>query len=95
MSSSSSNDTASLPDLGRIVHYHRKLAKLTQEDLARLAGVGTTVVREIEKGKRTVRLTTLLRVTDALSIRLEWRSPLRGAYEEEVAIADSSSSGPR
>jgi HTH-type transcriptional regulator / antitoxin HipB len=95
MSASSSNDTASLPNLGRIVRYHRKTAKLTQDNLARLAGVGTTVVREIEKGKRTVRLTTLLRVTDALSIRLEWRSPLRGAYEEEVARAEGTSPGSR
>jgi len=97
MSSSSRDDTGSLPDLGSIVRYHRKTAKLTQEDLARLAGVGTTVVREIEKGKRTVRLTTLLRVTGALSIRLEWTSPLREAYEyeKEVARAEGTSTGPR
>ena len=95
MSSSSRDDSGSLPDLDKVVRYHRKMARLTQEKLARLAGVGTTVVREIEKGKRTVRLTTLLRVTGALSIRLEWTSPLRGAYEEEVARAESTSTGPR
>ena len=89
------DDAGPLPDLGSVVCYHRKTARLTQEALALLAGVGTTVVREIEKGKRTVRLTTLLRVTGALSIRLEWTSPLRGAYEEEVARAESASTGPR
>ncbi len=61
------------------------------EGLARLAGVGTTVVREIEKGKRTVRLTTLLRVLSALGMRLDWQSPLKDAYEEEVMRAEGAS----
>ena len=95
MSSSSIAEAGSLPQIGRIIRYHRKTARLTQEQLARLAGVGTTVVREIEKGKRTVRLTTLLRVTGALSIGIDCSSPLRDAYEEEVARAEGTSPDPR
>jgi HTH-type transcriptional regulator / antitoxin HipB len=58
------------------VREHRTTAGLTQRELAVLAGVGKTVVFDIEKGKPTVRLATLLRVLDALNLRLEWHSPL-------------------
>jgi y4mF family transcriptional regulator len=76
-----------IPRIGEVVRFHRKTARLTQEELARLAGVGVTVVRQIEKGKRTIRLTTLLKVLHALNVRLHWQSPLREAFEEEVAGA--------
>lgn len=66
------NSTQDLPSRwGHAVRAHRKAAGLTQLELARLAGVGKTVVFDIEKGKATVRLATLLRVLDALSMRLE------------------------
>ncbi|MCU0725657.1 MAG: helix-turn-helix transcriptional regulator [Planctomycetes bacterium] len=81
--------------LGRVVRFHRKVAGLTQQELADLAGVGTVFVREVEKGKTTVRLSTLLRVLGALGIRLEWQSPLRKICEEEVRRADGEGPGPR
>ena len=62
--------------LGVAVRDHRKAAGLTQQELAKLAGVGKTVVFDIEKGKPTVRLATLLRVLAALNLRLAWSSPL-------------------
>lgn len=65
--------------LGTVVRYHRRQSGLSQAALARLAGVGKTVVFDIEKGKTTVRLSTLIRVFDALNIRLDWQSPLREA----------------
>ncbi len=82
-----------LPDLVAAVRLHRKRAGLTQAQLARLAGVGKTVVFDVEKGKRTVRLETLLKVLDVLNIRLEWQSPLKGALEE--ARRDASGESPR
>jgi HTH-type transcriptional regulator / antitoxin HipB len=63
-------------DLGDAVRAHRKAAGLTQPELAKLAGVGKTVVFDIEKGKATVRLATLLRVLAVLNLHLDWRSPL-------------------
>ena len=63
-------------ELGKAVQSHRKRASLTQQELAQLAGVGKTVVFEVEKGKETVRLATLLRILHVLNLRLEWRSPL-------------------
>lgn len=38
-------------DLGLLIHAERKHQKLTQEQLAALAGVGVRFVRELEKGK--------------------------------------------
>ena len=83
------------PTFSGVVRFHRRQAGLTQAELARLAGVGKTVVFDIEKGKRTVRLETLLRVLQALNIHLEWESPLKSAYAEAGGDAKSTSPGPR
>jgi y4mF family transcriptional regulator len=91
----SESPSEGMAGIGRVVRFHRKVAGLTQQELADLAGVGTVFVREVEKGKRTVRLSTLLRVLEALGIRLEWQSPLRETYEEEVRRADGADPGPR
>lgn len=80
-------------ELIRAVRFHRKRAGLTQAELARLAGVGKTVVFDIEKGKRTVRLETLLKVLEVLNMQLDWHSPLRGAFRE--ASPDAKGKDPR
>lgn len=64
------------------VHAHRVKSGLTQLQLARLAGVGKTAVFDIEHGKQTVRLETLLRVFDALNIEVKLTSPLIDAMKE-------------
>ena len=46
-------------DLGALIKDHRKKARLTQLELANLAGVGKTTVFDIEKNKETVRLNNL------------------------------------
>ena len=61
---------------GALVRACRKKVGLSQAELARLAGVGKTVVFDIEKGKTTIRMDTLLRVLGVLSIRVGLRSPL-------------------
>ena len=63
-------------EIAKIVHYHRKQSGLSQQELAQLAGVGKTVIFDIEKGKETVRLNTLLKVLDALNIRIKFETPL-------------------
>ena len=63
-------------DLGTVVRQHRKTAGLSQLELAELAGVGKTSVFDVEKGKQTVRLNTLLRILSALNISIELSSPL-------------------
>ena len=63
-------------DIAHAVRTHRQTAGLTQKQLADLAGVGKTVVFDIEKAKASVRFDTLKKVLDALSIELRLESPL-------------------
>ncbi len=62
--------------LARIIKEHRKAAGLSQVQLAELAGVGKTVVFDIEKGKETVQLKTLRNILNVLNIKVELTSPL-------------------
>ena len=71
-----------MQDLAADVRRNRKLAGLTQVDLAQLAGVGKTVVHDLEKGKPTLQVATVLKILAVLNIDLGWRSPT-----EEVADA--------
>ncbi len=52
------------------------LGWLSQAGLARLAGVGKTVIFDLKHGKQTVQLDTLKKVLAALNIRLELHSPV-------------------
>ncbi|MCH9763119.1 MAG: helix-turn-helix transcriptional regulator [Gammaproteobacteria bacterium] len=63
-------------DISKIVHYYRKQSGLSQQKLAELAGVGKTVIFDIEKGKKTVQLNTLLKVLDVLNIQMQFDTPL-------------------
>ncbi|HGF0845863.1 TPA: helix-turn-helix transcriptional regulator, partial [Legionella pneumophila] len=58
-----------------LIHYYRKQSGLSQQELARLAGVGKTVIYDIEKGKESVRLNTLLKVLDVLNIQIKFETP--------------------
>lgn len=63
-------------ELATIIKSHRKAANLTQLKLAEIAGVGKTVVFDIEKGKDTVKLHTLRKVLKVLNIEMRFISPL-------------------
>lgn len=63
-------------ELKDIVRKHRKAAGLSQVALARLAGVGKTVVFDIESGKRSIRFDTLEKILSVLNIKISFRSPL-------------------
>ncbi len=76
-------------DIGGIVKYHRKKAGLSQNDLARLAGIGKTTVFDLEKGKETVQLNTLRKILQALNIKLSFESPLMKDYEQEARNEES------
>ena len=66
----------STQDIAKVVHDARKQSGLSQLQLALLAGVGKTVVFDIEKGKETVQLNSLLKVLDVLNIQLSLRPPI-------------------
>ena len=62
--------------LSQVIRQHRKFARLSQLQLAELAGVGKTVVFDLEKGKGTVKLDTLRKILNALNIKVELTSPI-------------------
>ena len=62
--------------IGELVRLHREKAGLTQLELAELSGVGKTVVFDVEKGKSTVKLETLLKIFKSLNISLYLGSPI-------------------
>jgi len=70
-------------NLSELIVQTRKAAGLTQQQLAELAGVGKTVVWDLENGKTTVRYETLVRVLRALNIRVTAKSPM---CKEEVQL---------
>jgi HTH-type transcriptional regulator/antitoxin HipB len=70
-------------DLKSIVRDHRRLSGLSQAELAKLAGVGKTVVFDIEHGKESVQFDTLKKVLTALNIKLTLRSPILERRDKE------------
>jgi HTH-type transcriptional regulator/antitoxin HipB len=79
-----------IDEIGSIVRFHRKKAGLTQKQLANLAGVGKTAVFDMEKGKSTIRLKTLLDVLLILNIRLSSESPLMEEWYRETGKGDKN-----
>jgi transcriptional regulator with XRE-family HTH domain len=69
-------------ELSEIIFFHRKKAKLNRKDLADLAGVGKTVIYDIEHGKETVKWATIKVVLEALNIKITFNSPLMENYEK-------------
>ena len=78
-------------DISSVVRFHRKKSGLSQAELAKTAGVGKTVIFDIENGKKTVRLSTLQMVFNALNIRMSLSSPLMDAYERSKGERDARS----
>ena len=58
------------------VKKHRKAAGLSRVRLAEMAGVGKTVIYDIEKGKESVQLDTLRKILKVLNIKITLTSPL-------------------
>lgn len=78
-------------ELKNIVRQHRRSSGLSQSDLAKIAGVGKTVVFDIEHGKESVQFDTLKKVLSALNIRFVFQSPL---IERQKNASDRSISFP-
>jgi transcriptional regulator with XRE-family HTH domain len=71
-------DPAALQAFGENVRSARKSRGWTQEDLAHEAGLAVVQISRIERGRREVRLSTLLRLLSALEAPPE--SLLEGLY---------------
>jgi HTH-type transcriptional regulator / antitoxin HipB len=79
-------------DLKNIIRHHRRLSGLSQVGLAKLAGVGKTVIFDIEHGKETVQFDTLKKVLAALNIKFVLQSPIVGRQEKDQAKPTTPSS---
>ena len=62
--------------IGQVVRFHRRRSGLSQHALADLSDIGKTSVFDIEKGKPTVRLATLMAVLRTLNIDVTLDGPL-------------------
>ena len=69
-------DDSFFRNLGETIKYHRKQAGLARLNLANLAGVGKTVIYDIENGKKTIKLETLMKILNILNIKINLESPL-------------------
>ena len=63
-------------ELANVIKMHRKAANLSRKQLAEMAGVGKTVIYDIEKGKETIQLDTLRKILKVLNVKIELKSPL-------------------
>jgi len=72
---------SSIKTIGNAAQFHRRLAGLSRIELADIAGVGKTVIYDLENGKETLRLKTLLKILAALNISLTLDSPLMDRFE--------------
>jgi HTH-type transcriptional regulator/antitoxin HipB len=66
---------AQFQEFSKVIRLHRKAARLSRVALAELAGVGKTVIYDIEKGKESVQLDTLQKVLKVLNIKIVLTSP--------------------
>ena len=57
--------------IGAIIQTERKRRKLTQGELAALAGVGLNFISQIEGGKETAQIGKVLRVLSLLGFELQ------------------------
>jgi len=73
-----------LQNLRQLIRFHRRQSGLSQLELANLAGVGKTVIYDLEKGKMTVQFDTLTKVLSTLNIKIVFASPLMSAFEEDA-----------
>ena len=78
----------SLPDeLAAEARARRSSLRLSQRELAELAGVSERFVRFVEQGKRTVQLDSLLTLLDTLGLELR--------VQTRTSAAARALSGPR
>ncbi|WP_203225866.1 helix-turn-helix transcriptional regulator [Leptospirillum ferriphilum] len=60
----------STEDLGTVLRSRRKKQKMTQPDLAALAGTGVRYIVDLEKGKPTARIGPALKLIEWLGLEI-------------------------
>lgn len=54
-----------------VVRSRRRALRLTQQDLADLSGVSVRFIRDVEHGKQSIQLDSLVAVLEALGLELQ------------------------
>ena len=65
-------------ELGKTVRQKRKVLRLTQQELADLAGCGPAFLYDLERGKPSVRLDKLVPVLEMLGLKLKLEPRVAG-----------------
>jgi len=78
--SKASDIMSEIEQIGKIVSFHRRKSGLSRNQLATFAGVGKTAIFELEKGKMSIRINTLIKILNILNIKIELSSPLMAEF---------------
>ena len=81
-------------NIGKIILFHRRKAGLSRIELARLAGVGKTIVYDLEHGRLSIGFSKLLSLCQVLNIQPQFHSPFMEEFEKE-ALASYPGTPPR
>ncbi len=65
-------------NISELIKKTRKLAGLSQLELATRAGVGKTLVFNIEKGATNVSFENVLKILKVLNIKIDLKLPIQG-----------------
>jgi HTH-type transcriptional regulator / antitoxin HipB len=68
--------------VAQLILFHRKKSGLSRIELADIAGVGKTVVYDIEHGKDSIQFSSLSKIFDALNIQLDFKSPFMNEFND-------------
>jgi len=63
------NKIQTIDDIGLMVLERRKFAGISRNYLSDISGVSKTVIYDIEHGKKTIRLDSLMKILDVLNIK--------------------------
>lgn len=83
-----------IENFASVILFHRKKSGLSRAELSRLAGVGKTVVFDIERGKPTVQMDTFMKVLSVLNLRLVFSGPLMPLFEKETLLKSEPENVP-
>ncbi len=72
-----------IDEIGKIINFHRKQAGLTRLALSEISGTGKTSVYDIEKGKDSIQINTIMKIMKALNISMVLTSPIMNNYTEK------------
>jgi len=71
--------------VGQFVRQRRAASRMTQRELGELAGVGTRLVSEIERGKPTLRMDAVNKVLLVFGKMLSWTEAPRKEESDGIS----------